>query len=623
MSITKLNVVVDLGGRSYSWTIPTDYDSGPTIAPAVVLSTRSVDWTVDGLESVLSAFDKADDVFQPAFAQGGLLIARLDGAETLTPTLHKSSTRFLEEKSSTLIFVTAQADELPDGPYFVQGRILHRAWRLYPDENLAFTLALAPSWEPLKAGAYSGLYPVAAVPSRLYYPPSTKKPLNGLRITVKDNYHLSGVHTTLGSGSYAQLYGPQTQTSELVKRLCIDYFPPWNPRGDGYQGPSGSSSGACASVASYPWVDVALGTDTTRSIRMPAASYGLWGLRAPHSRFPLEGVMPSVPAFDTLGVLARSPHNLRKIIHSDSASTGDRKLAGESPSKTVVDKNCRRPGKIIVPTDWFPMRNEGQQKMVSQFLEAVEKRLGCNALHLSFEDHWSKTGPEDLKSTPLQEYLGMVSHPPSHSNHPTAPKCMTTDRSKSIYWPNYYDGYHTYDKFRDGFQAKFGHPPYASPFMTRRWGLATNITQEQREQGLAELGVYYTWVRGHILKPDTEYNFVLLPLGRPGANYRDIVPTPGGELSESAYDPVDFATVLGLPQLVIPISQNPYESRVSKRTEYAPIVASLAGPRGSDDDLLQLAIGALGEAHWPLEVLAGKTAFRPGEDNDRHVGPSG
>jgi Asp-tRNA(Asn)/Glu-tRNA(Gln) amidotransferase A subunit family amidase len=101
---------------------------------------------------------------------------------------------------------------------------------------------------------------VVAVPSKLHYPPSIEKPLNGLRISVKDNYHLSVVHTTTGSRSYAKLYGPQTQTSELVKRLvrqgavilgktkmgayagsevppekCIDYFPPWNPRGDGYQ----------------------------------------------------------------------------------------------------------------------------------------------------------------------------------------------------------------------------------------------------------------------------------------------------------------------------------------------------------------------------------------------------
>lgn len=57
-------------------------------------------------------------------------------------------------------------------------------------------------------------------------------------------------------------------------------------------------------------------------------------------------------------------------------------------------------------------------------------------------------------------------------------------------------------------------------------GLATNITREQRDRGLAELEVYYTWVRDNILKPDTEYNFVLLPLGRPGANYRDVVPAP-------------------------------------------------------------------------------------------------
>lgn len=49
--------------------------------------------------------------------------------------------------------------------------------------------------------------------------------------------------------------------------------------------------------------------------------------------------------------------------------------------------------------------------MVSQFLETVEQILGCNSLRLSFEDHWSKTGPEDLKSTPLQEYLDMVSDP--------------------------------------------------------------------------------------------------------------------------------------------------------------------------------------------------------------------
>jgi len=58
---------------------------------------------------------------------------------------------------------------------------------------------------------------------------------------------------------------------------------------------------------------------------------------------------------------------------------------------------------------------------------------------------------------------------------------------------------------------------------------------------------------------------------------------------------------------------------VTGRTEYAPIVASLAGPRGSDGDLLGLAVEALGEAGWPTKVLTGRTPFRVG-DGVRNVG---
>lgn len=97
-----------------------------------------------------------------------------------------------------------------------------------------------------------------------------------MRISVKDNMHLAGVETTLGSRDYTELYGKQEKTSEFVERLirkgavvvgktklsafagsevpptqCVDYFPPWNPRRDGYQSPPGSSSGAGASIAGY------------------------------------------------------------------------------------------------------------------------------------------------------------------------------------------------------------------------------------------------------------------------------------------------------------------------------------------------------------------------------------
>lgn len=42
----------------------------------------------------------------------------------------------------------------------------------------------------------------------------------------------------------------------------IDYQAPWNPRADKYQSPGGSSSGSAAAIASYDWLDIAIGTDS-------------------------------------------------------------------------------------------------------------------------------------------------------------------------------------------------------------------------------------------------------------------------------------------------------------------------------------------------------------------------
>ena len=49
--------------------------------------------------------------------------------------------------------------------------------------------------------------------------PTEERPLNGTRVTVKDNYHLSGIVTTVGSRSFEDLYGAQISTSVLVRRL--------------------------------------------------------------------------------------------------------------------------------------------------------------------------------------------------------------------------------------------------------------------------------------------------------------------------------------------------------------------------------------------------------------------
>lgn len=108
---------------------------------------------------------------------------------------------------------------------------------------------------------------------------------------------LGGVVTGLGNRAYAELHGKRSESAKLVQILlekgavvvgktklsafagsevppaqCIDYFPPWNARGDGYQGPSGSSSGAASAAGGYDWLDHSIGTDSKRPISLPLLS---------------------------------------------------------------------------------------------------------------------------------------------------------------------------------------------------------------------------------------------------------------------------------------------------------------------------------------------------------------
>jgi amidase len=68
--------------------------------------------------------------------------------------------------------------------------------------------------------------------------------------------------------------------------------------------PGGSSSGSAVAVATGE-ADVAYGSDTGGSVRIPAACCGVAGLKTTWGRIPLEGVWPLAPSFDTVGPIAR------------------------------------------------------------------------------------------------------------------------------------------------------------------------------------------------------------------------------------------------------------------------------------------------------------------------------
>lgn len=75
-----------------------------------------------------------------------------------------------------------------------------------------------------------------------------------------------------------------------------------NPHREGYT-PGGSSGGSGAGVAAG-LCDVALGTDTLGSIRIPAAYCGAYGLKPTLGAVPTDGLLFLEPAFDVIGPLA-------------------------------------------------------------------------------------------------------------------------------------------------------------------------------------------------------------------------------------------------------------------------------------------------------------------------------
>jgi len=148
----------------------------------------------------------------------------------------------------------------------------------------------------------------------------------GVRLAVKDLIDMEGVPTTAGCRAVANeaspaaadavcLAGARSAGARIVGRtnlhelaLGVTGVNPWygtpvNPL-DPELVPGGSSSGSAVAVATFE-ADVAYGSDTGGSVRIPAACCGTAGLKTTWGRVPLDGVWPLSPRFDTVGPMAR------------------------------------------------------------------------------------------------------------------------------------------------------------------------------------------------------------------------------------------------------------------------------------------------------------------------------
>lgn len=175
--------------------------------------------------------------------------------------------------------------------------------------------------------------------------PSGGGPLHGLTLAVKDNVDVAGMPTTAGLAAFAHRGATQDApcvaglrragatilgkvamhegalgATTDVPRLCH------NPLRPGFT-PGGSSGGSGAAIAAG-FADLAIGTDTMGSVRIPAAYCGVVGLKPTAGLVSRSGVVPLSPRLDHVGMLAGTPRlaarGLEAMVADDPADPASR-----------------------------------------------------------------------------------------------------------------------------------------------------------------------------------------------------------------------------------------------------------------------------------------------------------
>jgi aspartyl-tRNA(Asn)/glutamyl-tRNA(Gln) amidotransferase subunit A len=94
-----------------------------------------------------------------------------------------------------------------------------------------------------------------------------------------------------------------------------------NPARHGYTC-GGSSAGSAAAVASGA-ADLALGTDTLGSVRIPASYCGVVGYVPSAGHYDMTGVVPLAPSFDRVGFFTRTVKETLAFTRQESGSDPD------------------------------------------------------------------------------------------------------------------------------------------------------------------------------------------------------------------------------------------------------------------------------------------------------------
>jgi amidase len=200
-----------------------------------------------------------------------------------------------------------------------------------------------------------------------------ERPLLGVPVALKDEIDLAGELNTHGTDAFPD---PAAADCEVVRRLreagaivvgktllpelAICGFTesatwgvtrnPWDPQ----RTPGGSSGGSAAAVAAG-LVPIASASDGAGSIRIPAASCGLFGLKPQRGRVSLAPLREHWNGLSASGCLSRSV--LDTALWLDVVSGGSQEAgAPPPPERPFVESAKSAPGKLRIAWSTVPPR---------------------------------------------------------------------------------------------------------------------------------------------------------------------------------------------------------------------------------------------------------------------------
>ena len=204
----------------------------------------------------------------------------------------------------------------------------------------------------------------------------------GARLVGKTNLDEFG----MGSHSTHSAAGPVSQLSQ-----------PQSPGGEGEgEYSAGGSSGGSAVAVARGEADVALGTDTGGSVRLPAAYCGVVGFKPSYGMLSRFGVVPYANSLDTVGLLARGVGVVRGLVVG--AENGGGGVAGglwrehDSRDPTSLSEAARE--RCVVGREGYGGAGSGGQKEEREVLRGVRFGIpleyNIEELDPRIRDAWAK-----------------------------------------------------------------------------------------------------------------------------------------------------------------------------------------------------------------------------------------